>query len=168
MENLKVCPKCGHKSLIFKNNRFWHCDDCDFTLYHNIAGAVAVIIRYQDEILFTRRNKNPQRGKLDLAGGFIDPNETAERACQREIEEELSLAIDMSKLRYVTSLPNLYNYKGITYHTIDLFYEYKLDEKPVFTLEKEELQEVVWVSLDTLDFEKVAFESQKIFFRGYK
>ncbi len=168
MEKLSFCPKCGSKSLAFINGRFWSCNDCDFTLYHNIAGAVAVIIRYQDEILFTRRNKNPQRGKLDLAGGFIDPNETAEQACQREIEEELGWVLDTSKLRYVKSLPNIYNYNNITYHIIDLFYEYKVDKKPTFQLEKEELQEVVWVSLDDLDFKELAFESQKIFFRGYR
>ncbi len=165
MNTLSFCPRCGNSSLTFVNDKNLFCTDCEFTLYHNIAGAVAVIIRYKNEILFTRRNRNPQRGKLDLTGGFVDAYETAERACQREIKEELNLDIDISKLQYISSLPNQYPYKNIVYHTIDLFYEYKLEEKPLFELEKEELQEVVWVPIDKINFEELAFTSQKVFFR---
>ncbi len=167
MKNLSFCPKCGNQSLTFLNDKNLYCNDCEFTLYHNIAGAVAVIIRYKNEILFARRNRNPQKGKLDLVGGFVDAYETAERACQREIKEELNLEIDTSKLQYIRSLPNQYFYKNITYHTIDLFYEYQLNEKPLFELEKEELQEVVWVRIDDIDFEELAFASQKKFFREF-
>ncbi|WP_435525827.1 hypothetical protein [Chryseobacterium indoltheticum] len=31
---------------------------CSFTLYNNVAGAVAVVIRYGDEIYLTRRNQD--------------------------------------------------------------------------------------------------------------
>ncbi len=167
MENLQFCPKCGNKSLTFVNDKNLYCNDCDFTLYHNVAGAVAVIVKCGNEILFARRNRNPQRGKLDLVGGFVDAYETAERACQREIKEELSLDVDTSKLRYINSLPNQYPYKDIVYHTIDLFYEYQLEEKPTFELEKEEIQEVVWVSIDKINLEELAFESQKLFFSKF-
>lgn len=167
MKNLDFCPQCGNNHLKFIDDKKWFCEDCQFTLYHNVAGAVAVILRYKDEILLTRRNKNPQMGKLDLAGGFIDANESAEKTCQREIKEELNYHLDLHKLSYKGSLPNIYEYKEISYHTIDLFFEYPLDQKPIFQLEKEELQGVVWVPLHELQIDDLAFDSQKKFMKDY-
>lgn len=165
MKELKFCPKCGSEKLTFLNGQKLHCSNCDFTLYHNTAGAVAVIITYQNQILFTRRNRNPQKGKLDLAGGFVDANESAEETCQREIMEELNFKIDLSQLKYRASFPNLYQYKDIVYNTIDLFFEYPLTEKPHFQLDKSELQEIVWISQKELHLNDLAFESQKKFFK---
>ncbi|PIE50486.1 MAG: NUDIX hydrolase [Flavobacteriales bacterium] len=167
MKNLTFCPQCGASRLKFVEDKKLVCSDCDFTLYHNVAGAVAVIIKHKEEILFTRRNQNPQKGKLDLAGGFTDADESAEQTCQREIQEELNFNIDLSQLKYIGSLPNIYRYKNIDYHTLDLFFEYELNEKPDFQLEKSELQEVVWIPKSKLNIEDLAFESQKKFFSKY-
>jgi ADP-ribose pyrophosphatase YjhB (NUDIX family) len=96
-------------------------------LYHNIAAAVALVFTFEDKILFAVRNVDPDKGKLDLPGGFIDPEETAEEAACREIEEELGLKISRDGLQYVTTAPNHYLYKNVAYRTLDIFYEYKLD-----------------------------------------
>ena len=92
-----------------------------------------------DEILLTKRNQEPAKGKLDLAGGFTDPNESAEFACFRELKEELDIEIDTGKLRFLMSLPNIYHYKGIDYNTLDLFFEYRVEEKFSVNLEKSEI-----------------------------
>lgn len=83
MSFFKYCPNCSSQNLTYVNNFKLHCSDCDFVLYHNIAAAVAIIFTYEDKILFTERNVDPDKGKLDLPGGFIDPNETAEEAACR-------------------------------------------------------------------------------------
>lgn len=167
MKTLSICPQCGTEHLSFIDDKKWHCSQCLFTLYHNVAGAVAVILRYENEILFTKRNKNPQKGKLDLAGGFIDADESAEETCQREIKEELNYTLDISKLKYKGSLPNLYEYKEITYHTIDLFFEITINEKPAFQLEKKELQSIEWIPIHKINLNDLAFESQKKFLNRY-
>jgi len=166
MLNLKFCPSCGNKSLNF-NGKTMNCQKCDFTFYNNTAAAVAVVIIRRDEILFTRRNQNPELGKLDLAGGFIDFEETAENACKRELWEELHLNIDKNRLKYICSLPNTYLYKEIIYHTIDLFFEYKIENKPNFIVEKHEISESVWVKISDINIDELAFKSQKHFFKGY-
>ena len=125
MEYLKFCPKCGNESLNWDGEKKWNCKVCDYVLFHNVAGAVAVVIKFGDEILLTRRNQEPKKGKLDLAGGFVDPKETAEETCARELFEEMKIKIDISKLKYLASLPNIYEYKNIIYNTLDLFYEYE-------------------------------------------
>ncbi|WP_326981286.1 NUDIX domain-containing protein [Chryseobacterium sp. MYb264] len=167
MKILKYCPSCGEQNLHWDGEKKWSCTNCSFTLYNNVAGAVAVVIRYGDEIYLTRRNRDPKKGKLDLAGGFVDPIESAEETCKRELFEELQLDIDISNLKYLTSLPNVYQYKEIDYNTIDLFYEYNVSEKFEVNLELSEISEAVWIPLKELDLEDIAFDSQKKFFESY-
>ena len=167
MSDLKYCPKCGNETLNWDGEKKWSCSNCDYVLFHNVAGAVAVIIKHQDEILFTRRNQEPKKGKLDLAGGFVDPKESAEETCVRELFEEMKINVDLSKLKYLASLPNTYEYKNILYNTIDLFYEYDLSEKLEFQLELSEISETIWIKKDQINLEDIAFDSQKLFFETY-
>lgn len=167
MKILKYCPSCGKESLNWDGEKKWICPECNFTLYNNVAGAVAVVIRFEDEIYLTRRNRDPKKGKLDLPGGFVDPGESAEETCKRELFEELQLEVDISNLKYLTSLPNIYQYKEIDYNTIDLFYEYKVSEKFKVQLDISEISDAVWVHLNELNPEEIAFDSQKKFFESY-
>ena len=167
MSDLKYCPKCGNETLNWDGEKKWSCSNCDYVLFHNIAGAVAVIIKHQDEILFTKRNQEPKKGKLDLAGGFVDPKESAEGTCVRELFEEMKIKVDLSQLKYLASLPNTYEYKNILYNTIDLFYEYDLSEKVGFELELSEISETIWITKDQINLEDIAFDSQKLFFETY-
>ena len=167
MIELQYCPQCGTTNLQWENNRKWLCSHCDFVLFHNVAGAVAVIITYEDEILFTRRNQEPKKGLLDLPGGFTDPKESAEETCTREINEELSISIVSEKLIYKGSLPNIYLYKNVLYNTLDLFFEYPIEDKFEVTLEESEINEVVWIKKLDINLDDIAFDSQKKFLRKY-
>ncbi|MGL6127820.1 NUDIX hydrolase [Chryseobacterium artocarpi] len=167
MKLLKYCPSCGKETLHWDSEKKWSCPECGLTLYNNVAGAVAVVIRCGDEIYLTRRNRDPKKGKMDLAGGFVDPKESAEETCKRELFEELQLDVDISNLKYLTSLPNIYQYKEIDYNTIDLFYEYNVSEKFEVNLELSEISEAVWIPLKDLNLDDIAFDSQKKFFEGY-
>ncbi len=165
---LKFCPKCGQETLQFDGEKKFSCHQCNFVLYHNCAAAVAVIIRCGDEVLLTKRNQNPRLGKLDLAGGFVDPKESAENTCARELYEELGIEIDQKKLNFLMSLPNIYHYKEIDYNTLDLFFEYQVDEKiNAVKLETNEIAEAIWVKISELNVDEIAFDSQKNFFYLY-
>lgn len=167
MSDLKYCSKCGNKTLNWDGEKKWSCSYCNYVLFHNVAGAVAVIIKYGDEILFTRRNQEPKKGKLDLAGGFVDPKESAEETCVRELFEEMNIEINLSQLKYLASLPNTYEYKNILYNTIDLFYEYEVSKKPELHLEHSEISETIWIKKNEINIEDIAFDSQKTFFKNY-
>lgn len=168
MDYLKFCPKCGNESLNWDGEKKWNCKVCDYVLFHNVAGAVAVVIKCGDEILLTRRNQEPKKGKLDLAGGFVDPKESAEETCARELFEEMKMRIDISKLKYLASLPNIYEYKNIIYNTLDLFYEYESDEKFEVNLEISEISETIWLKIQDINPDDIAFDSQRIFLEKYK
>lgn len=155
----KFCPNCSSQNVSYVNNFKLHCNDCDFVLYHNIAAAVAVIFTFENKILFTVRNVNPDKGKLDLPGGFIDPNETAEEAACREINEELGLDISADNLKYITTAPNHYLYKNVPYRTMDIFYECKLEEDAISVNAKDEIEELIWIKRSEIDLDKIGFVS---------
>ena len=167
MKLLKFCPNCGKETLHWDQEKKWSCSNCSFTLYNNVAGAVAVVIRCDDEIFLTTRNQEPKKGKLDLAGGFVDPKESAEETCKRELYEELQIDINLENLKYITSLPNVYQYKEIDYNTIDLFYEYTVSEKFDVDLALSEISEGNWIKQSEINIDDIAFDSQKEFFKSY-
>lgn len=168
MNHLKYCPQCGGKTLLWDGEKRWSCSECHYVLFHNCAAAVAVIIKFGNEIMLTRRNQEPGKGKLDLAGGFTDPKESAEMTCVRELYEELKISILPERLKFLMTLPNVYHYKGIDYNTLDIFFEYNVEEKFSTTLEFSEVSEVVWIPISEINTEEIAFNSQKIFFEKYK
>ena len=167
MNDLKFCPKCGEKTLQWDGEKKWNCTNCDYVLFHNVAGAVAVLIKYKDEILFTRRNQEPKKGKLDLAGGFVDPKESAEETCVRELFEEMQVKVNPENLKYLASLPNTYEYKNILYNTLDLFYEYEVENKFEVELEISEISETEWLKKDAINLDEIAFDSQRLFLEKY-
>lgn len=86
-----------------------------------MSASVAAIIRNdKNEVLFTVRKNDPSAGMLDLPGGFVDLDETAEKAVVREVYEELKL--DVKKMEFVGTFTNKYLYGEIVYQTLDLVF----------------------------------------------
>jgi len=152
-------PNFKSEDFSFENNFKFHCNSCDFVLYNNIAAAVAVIIKYDGKILFTVRNMEPDKGKWDLPGGFIDPNENAEEAACRELKEELGLDLKPSDLKYITTSPNNYLYRNISYRTMDIFYEYEVDSSKINITAKDEIKDILWVQPNEIQLDKIGFVS---------
>jgi ADP-ribose pyrophosphatase YjhB (NUDIX family) len=122
LQPFAYCPACGAGTFIVRNEKAKQCSTCGFTYYSNPSASVACFIRNKKgELLLVRRAKEPACGTLDLPGGFADRYETAEEVVYREVKEETGLSL--SNCRYVFSLPNIYPYKGVNVHTLDLFFE---------------------------------------------
>ena len=159
MTFFKFCPSCASLHFEFPENRRFLCYDCGFTYYHNIAAAVAIVFTFEDSVLFTVRNVDPDKGKWDLPGGFIDPNETAEAAACREIKEELGIEISTSDLKYISTSPNNYLYKNVPYRTMDIFYECELPSNVIKIEAEDEIQELIWVKRSEIDLNQIGFVS---------
>ncbi len=120
------CPHCGTKNLNDQFEKAVKCNDCDIEYYHNTATAVAAILEFEDKIIITTRGHQPEKGKYDLPGGFVDYDESAEQALKREIKEELTLDLDLYDFTYFTSQPNRYTYKDIDYAVVDIYFTAKV------------------------------------------
>ncbi len=155
----QYCPQCGARKFVPKGVKNFHCLECRFEYYFNPCGAVVGMVFDSDgRILMTRRAHDPAAGTLDLPGGFIDFDETAEAALRRELHEELNLQI--GDLHYDFSMPNLYEFCGVLYHTIDFFF--RCEAVNLADLEaREEISEFLFLPIDKIDLTKVGFKSIK-------
>lgn len=124
-EQFLFCPKCGSNNFKIATEKSKLCNKCGFHYFFNPSAAVVgLIMNEKDELLVCRRAKEPAKGTLDIAGGFVDCYETAEEAVIREIKEETEL--DVTNLEYLFSLPNIYPFSGFEVHTVDLFFRCKV------------------------------------------
>ena len=153
------CPACGSAKFVQNNQKSKRCESCGFVFYMNASAAVAAfIVNKAGDLLVCRRGKEPEKGTLDLPGGFVDDNESAEQAVIREIGEELQAKVTES--RYVFSLPNRYKYSGLMIPTLDMFFACKLEDitnlKP-----SDDVADCFFVPLNELKPELFGLESIK-------
>jgi ADP-ribose pyrophosphatase YjhB (NUDIX family) len=169
LSHFVFCPRCCARQPDDRPrdaNRPFRCSACGFTLYFNAASAVAVLIgRGDGKVLFTRRAKEPARGKLGMPGGFVDAGESAEEALAREVREETGL--EVCELRYVGSHANLYAYGDVTYTTVDLFFTASAAD-PDAARALDGVESLVWSDPLTIDLEEIAFESMREALRAYR
>ena len=181
MKTFKFCPSCKSEDVSYDGLKEFKCNACSFTYFHNTAAAAAALLEYEGKILFIRRFREPGKGKLDLPGGFIDPNESAEDGLNRELTEELGIIIpsldtlnscpkscvpcDESRetspgLKYIGSASNIYIYKDVTYNTCDLFFYAKIDSLPT-QIDKSEIAGLELMDPTKVDFNEFAFKSSE-------
>lgn len=149
MTEWKYCPQCA-KPLERKKHQtgetFPTCPDGHFTFYDNPSVTAGAIIERDGKFLVLRRNIEPNKGKWEIPGGFVNAGEGAEDALRREIEEETRLRI--TDLRYIGSFPSVYGNTGIK--TVSVAYHAKTGggtDDGALKL-SDEIKEPRWVGLD--------------------
>ena len=150
LEIFKFCPKCGCEEFEIHSPLSRHCPQCGFTYYQNPrASTAAFIINAKGELLVARRAKEPAKGTLDLPGGFVDMYETVEDGMRREIKEETGLEVD--RIEYLFSSPNVYQYSGMGVHTLDMDFLVRIhgDTPPIHA--EDDAAEALWIPIDKVN-----------------
>lgn len=151
------CPRCGDRALSPRHRGLLVCAACDLHFHINAAAAVAALIfNHDNELLLIERLHEPARGLLDLPGGFVNYMESAENALRREVFEETNLTLD--SLSFLCSFPNQYDYRGIRYHTVDLFFLARAQDLSV-ARPTDEASAIVWRAPRALTSQELAFDS---------
>lgn len=89
----RYCPRCA--TALDAAAGHLHCPGCDTRYWANsVPGAQAVIVR-DGEVLLGRRAHDPNAGRWDLPGGFLEEGEDAVDALRREVREETGLEIEV-------------------------------------------------------------------------
>jgi NAD+ diphosphatase len=158
MKIFKYCPSCKSNEISFDGIKQFKCNSCGFIYFHNVATAAAAILEYEQKIFFIKRVRQPGKGKLDLPGGFIDPNETAEEGLNRELKEELGITLD--QVKYLGAFPNRYEYENVTYNTCDLFFYSKIEILPT-EFDKSEIETIELIDPLEIQESRIAFDSIK-------
>jgi len=122
LEVLKFCPKCSSPQFDISGERSLKCRACGFHLYINASAAVAALVTDGNgKLMMVARGVEPNYGKLDLPGGFVDHMESVEDALKRELFEELGMKV--KSLKYISSAPNEYIFSGFSVFTVDMAFE---------------------------------------------
>ena len=159
LETFHFCPKCGSEDFEIHSPLSRHCNHCGFTYYQNPrASTAAFILNGKGELLIARRAKEPAKGTLDLPGGFVDNEETAEQGMVREIKEETGLEITTENIEYLFSVPNVYRYSGMDIHTLDLFFLCHVEGEPTVNAE-DDAAELTWLPLREVYVERFGLRS---------
>jgi ADP-ribose pyrophosphatase YjhB (NUDIX family) len=156
-KHFKFCPRCGHQRSKGVGTSPLRCGACGFLYYFNPTIAVAGFIFAPDgRALFIRRAKEPAKGKLAVPGGFVDVGESAEEALRRETREEVN--VELADLSYLCSHVNSYDYGGVTYPVLDLFFT----ALAVQTNEAKALdgvESIQWLDPQAVNLDEMAFTS---------
>ncbi|GAB6091431.1 NUDIX hydrolase [Spirochaeta dissipatitropha] len=120
---MKFCTQCGGKLRAVSSTHFV-CSDCSRDLFSNPKGAVAILlISPHGELILARRARDPEKGKLDPIGGFLDVGECFEEALYRELEEESGLGMDdIEAVRYLGSAHDYYHWQGVDEPVISAYF----------------------------------------------
>jgi len=162
---IKFCPKCGSKKFNFEGERSFLCEDCGFHYFINSSAAVAALIQNDEgELMLTVRAFNPNKGMLDLPGGFVDPMESAENALRREIKEELNM--EVTEMKYLTSFPNEYIFSGFSVFTTDMAFVCKVKGWENMHIQ-DDITDVVFVNQHNLDWDQVSAPSIKSIIKAF-
>lgn len=162
----RFCPRCGAPAAPPGLGTPFGCAQCRFQYYFNPAiAAAAFITRADGAVLFVVRAKDPAKGKLALPGGFIDAGETVEAAVRREAREEVG--VEMGALRFITSEPNQYHYREVTYPVLDFFFAADLAPGSVASC-LEEVTEIAWLQPSRVCVDEIAFPSVRRAFEFWR
>jgi mutator protein MutT len=165
IEVLKYCPKCGSVQFEKESERSLKCAGCGFHYFINSAAAVAaLVINENGELMLVTRGVEPDYGKLDLPGGFIDPGESAEDAVRRELSEELGLKV--KSLKYIGSAPNEYIFSEFTVYTLDMAF-LVIPETTEGLKPMDDIKAYQFYSEAELDYNEIPAPSIKKFVRDY-
>jgi ADP-ribose pyrophosphatase YjhB (NUDIX family) len=105
----RFCPHCGgplsERLLETEDRPRLVCDRCQHILYLDPKVVVGVIVERRGRILLLRRAIEPRYGTWTFPSGYMEVDETAEEAGQREVEEEAGLRVKPGPLLGVYSRP---------------------------------------------------------------
>ena len=105
LEDARFCPRCGqHADVDFP--RSINCPHCGYGAYYNPKPVAAAIpITPDNQIILLKRGFDPGKDLWTFPGGFVDLGESVEEAARREAQEELEIAIELTRLVGVYSRP---------------------------------------------------------------
>lgn len=129
------CPNCGGVTQIGGGGEKRHCDPCDRDLFPRVDPAVIMLVVDGDECLLGRQ-AHWTPGHYSLLAGFVEPGESFEEACRREVMEESGVKV--GGVQYALSQPWPFPHSIM----IGQFAE-GLSRKLVL---EDELEDAIWVS----------------------
>lgn len=143
MEYVDILDELGRKTGEVLERKIAKKKKC-YTL-----GVHIWISNSENQFLLQKRNhqKHTNPGMWDTTGGGVQAKESSLEAVVREVKEELGIELDSKELKYLFRLPAQENPKPMF---LDVYFVKKNINIKKLKLQKEEVEEVCYVSKETM------------------
>ena len=157
LERFRFCPRCATKLVEASNDSGAHCENCGKSWYYNSAPTAGCVIVRDGKALITKRARDPEKGRYDIPGGFLDRDEDPITALKREVAEELSMEVDVTYSDLVQAVPHLYGEDGDWVLAMGFIArDVAGDPHPA-----DDVEEVRWVTADEVEGVDFAWDHDK-------
>jgi NADH pyrophosphatase NudC (nudix superfamily) len=112
MKPFRFCPSCGTEVGAPNADGAFACPSCGRRWYRNPAPTVAAAIVRAGKVLIAVRARHPEKGRIDIPGGFLHVGEELLDGLRREMREELGVEIAVSHDDYVQAAAHTYGDEG--------------------------------------------------------
>jgi ADP-ribose pyrophosphatase YjhB (NUDIX family) len=155
------CTQC--RSDLNQMSGFKLCPNCNKRYYFNPKPTVGLLV-YNDskELLLTKRAVDPYKDWWDLPGGFVEDGENFEQAASRELEEETGLRV--LDWTYAGSVVEDYEYNDELHRVLAVVFTGNVPNGAIVTV-ADDVNDYRFISIGDIDFEKIAFDNQRIFMK---
>jgi NADH pyrophosphatase NudC (nudix superfamily) len=147
MKPFRFCPACGNALEHPDNEGGAQCPSCERSWYRNSAPTVGCVIVREGKALVTVRGREPEKGRLDVPGGFLMAGEHPVDGLKREVKEELGIEIDVDIGDCLSMVPHRYGKEGDFVLALGFAARFVSGE----VTPTDDVKDVVWVGPDQLD-----------------
>lgn len=98
----QFCGICGGRNQFIAGGHEARCESCEHLQFPRTDPAVIVAVTHGDKILLGRQAGWPEK-RYSVLAGFVEPGESLEQACAREILEESG--VRLKNVSYFASQP---------------------------------------------------------------
>jgi ADP-ribose pyrophosphatase YjhB (NUDIX family) len=147
LKPFRYCPSCATLLEAGEEEGAMNCGKCGRHWYRNSAPTAGCTFVRDGKALVSRRGSEPEKGRLDIPGGFLQAGEDPIVGLKREIDEELGVTIDVDISDCISMTPHTYGDEGDFVLALG-FIATLVDGDPSAS---DDVAEILWVSLDELD-----------------
>ena len=112
MKPFLYCPACATRLPAADSEKGAVCPSCGRTWYRNASPTAGAAIVHKGRALVTQRAREPEKGRFDVPGGFLRPDEEPIEGLKREVREELGVEIETRIDECISMMPHTYGPEG--------------------------------------------------------
>lgn len=159
LDVFKFCPRCGGNLKAQKHDGqiMPTCvnDKCGYIFWQSSSPTVAaVIVNDKRQVLLTKRAIDPDKGKLDLPGGFLQYGELPEEGMKREAFEEIGVEIKIKDI--IGFVMDDYYYQERMMTNLVIGMEAVIVSGDPVRRDKREIADLVWRDFDNINKSELA------------
>lgn len=157
MAVMRFCGRCGTELGEPSDDGGTRCGACGKAWYNNAAPTAGCVIVRNGKALITKRAREPEKGRFDIPGGFLDADEDPISGLKREVSEELGITVEVTYDDLIQAVPHRYGDDGDWTLAIGFIARHSAGE-PVAA---DDVEEIRWVTADDLDGLDFAWEHDR-------